>query len=781
MKRLALLLAAILVLETPASVLAAENIEEAAEEALIEADTDDISVCSYDPTIIEEAPIIGGARINTVYAGWGTKAMLAEADEKAQQLVAELTTDSMSDIEKAFVLAKYMNENVTYGVAEGYEKYYGQTAYEALIVGESVCAGNAAAYNMLTYYAGLDTIYITSSKAKHAWDEILLDGKWYYVDAQNAQCYDTFFMAADSCADGSYNYGDAETYEDFAHNPYDYLHDPQECSSTLYEGIKYTTLVPVEGKTGYYTYALDWDTFKKNLTTAGIDYEKVVSGEKLISKSLSGLKVTLSADEIELGENIRDYLTVVPVFECTYESGNSRKTEGSPVTDYTVEGSLVNGSSSFTISYTYEGVTKTTTVKVTGVGPAAASVELLQKEVSCTNGTVYVPETKDQAILTDTEGTEYTVDVKWDEAYRTAYDPEETGEQSFILTGEAVLPDSVSNRNNISLTVTREVTILATDRVLTIKNSVDSGSYYKSFQVTLSTEEEGSSIYYDLDQSGYKFYDGPVSIIGQENSIVTHTLKVKATKKGYLDTEEEYNYELVIGESDSGVADLQTVLHLVKGEKKNILENYSQYNNSKAIKENQITLSSTDGKVAAVSKKGIVTGKKAGTATVTIYRAGQQIGCFEVIVDLPSFSAKKYTIIKGDSMEIAIANTSISSDEISYSIPEKAENYAYFGNGILVGKAKGSVKITALIHGKRYTTTVKVEEPKISKSEILLKAGKSKSLKLSGCSRKDVTWTSSDEEVATVVNGRVTAIGSGEAEITAAVDDHTYTCYVTVE
>ena len=45
---------------------------------------------------------------------------------------------------------------------------------------------------------------------------------------------------------------------------------------------------------------------------------------------------------------------------------------------------------------------------------------------------------------------------------------------------------------------------------------------------------------------------------------------------------------------------------------------------------------------------------------------------------------------------------------------------------------------------------------------------------------KTVTWTSSDENVATVVNGVVTAVAGGEAVITAQVGEFTATCTVTV-
>lgn len=45
----------------------------------------------------------------------------------------------------------------------------------------------------------------------------------------------------------------------------------------------------------------------------------------------------------------------------------------------------------------------------------------------------------------------------------------------------------------------------------------------------------------------------------------------------------------------------------------------------------------------------------------------------------------------------------------------------------------------------------------------------------------EITWSSSDEEVATVVNGKVTAIKAGTATITASAGENiTDTCEVTV-
>lgn len=65
-----------------------------------------------------------------------------------------------------------------------------------------------------------------------------------------------------------------------------------------------------------------------------------------------------------------------------------------------------------------------------------------------------------------------------------------------------------------------------------------------------------------------------------------------------------------------------------------------------------------------------------------------------------------------------------------------------------------------------------------------MKVGESERLELSGNGviiLEGVEWSSSVESVATVENGRVQAVGAGEAAITASYNGAAYTCSVTVE
>ena len=105
---------------------------------------------------------------------------------------------------------------------------------------------------------------------------------------------------------------------------------------------------------------------------------------------------------------------------------------------------------------------------------------------------------------------------------------------------------------------------------------------------------------------------------------------------------------------------------------------------------------------------------------------------------------------------------------------------------VAAGTATITVKTTD--GGKTATCKVTVTAPGITlnKETLTLKAGASETLKatVTGVTDKTVVWSSSDTKVATVVDGKVTAVAAGTAEITATVGsgDNAIqaTCTVTV-
>lgn len=78
-----------------------------------------------------------------------------------------------------------------------------------------------------------------------------------------------------------------------------------------------------------------------------------------------------------------------------------------------------------------------------------------------------------------------------------------------------------------------------------------------------------------------------------------------------------------------------------------------------------------------------------------------------------------------------------------------------------------------------YTTIAEAKNPTLSSRQYLMKAGETHTLRLEG--GKAVRWSTSDDAVATVKNGKIKAEGIGTARITCLANNKkTYTCYVRV-
>lgn len=102
---------------------------------------------------------------------------------------------------------------------------------------------------------------------------------------------------------------------------------------------------------------------------------------------------------------------------------------------------------------------------------------------------------------------------------------------------------------------------------------------------------------------------------------------------------------------------------------------------------------------------------------------------------------------------------------------------------------KGTATVTAAVDGKTASVKITVNIPlqalTMNKTELTLRKGASEKLTVSfepeDADEKTVTWTSSDSDVASVKDGKVTALKGGTTVITAKAGDKTATCTVKVE
>ncbi len=179
-----------------------------------------------------------------------------------------------------------------------------------------------------------------------------------------------------------------------------------------------------------------------------------------------------------------------------------------------------------------------------------------------------------------------------------------------------------------------------------------------------------------------------------------------------------------------------------------------------------ITWMSSNPLIATVSSNGVVTGKKAGTVTITAKAFGKSVAKTIKVVE-PSLKVTGSTSLYRGKTTTLKATTSYST-KVTWT-SSKPSIATVSSNGVVTGKKAGTVTITAKAFGKSVTKTIKVVEPslKVTGSTSLYR-GKTTTLKATTSYSAKVTWTSSKPSIATISsNGVVTGKKAGTVTITA--------------
>lgn len=203
--------------------------------------------------------------------------------------------------------------------------------------------------------------------------------------------------------------------------------------------------------------------------------------------------------------------------------------------------------------------------------------------------------------------------------------------------------------------------------------------------------------------------------------------------------------------------------------------------------ETSVAWSSSDTSVATVSD-GKVSALKAGTATITATAEKASAKCVVTVTD-PTFTISldknEAALFIGETLTLNA--TASDGNEYNYVWISSDATVATVTNGVVTALAEGSATITAKCYALTATCVITVSEEDvfliISNDNAEIKVGKTLTLTavLTDGSTPPLTWSSSDETVATVNDGVVTALQAGTTVITvSAGDELTNTCNITV-
>lgn len=217
-----------------------------------------------------------------------------------------------------------------------------------------------------------------------------------------------------------------------------------------------------------------------------------------------------------------------------------------------------------------------------------------------------------------------------------------------------------------------------------------------------------------------------------------------------------------------------------------------------------VTWSSSNGDVATVSG-GFVVAQGVGTATITAQAGGKSATCTVTVrpqpvpVDYINLDKQYLTLGLGEKGKIVATVFPDEADDKTVTWSSESPSVATVdSDGTVTAIAEGQAYIYArasngagaycnvIVKGKEEEGHIAVESVTLGTDTLTIEPGDTRALTATvfpdNASDKTVTWTSSDETVATVDEyGTVTAVAPGIATITAKAGDMTATCSVTVK
>lgn len=240
----------------------------------------------------------------------------------------------------------------------------------------------------------------------------------------------------------------------------------------------------------------------------------------------------------------------------------------------------------------------------------------------------------------------------------------------------------------------------------------------------------------------------------------------------------------------SGVSVSTTPVKLKIGETHSLNATVSPITSSQGL-----TYKTSNKKVAAVSSKGVITAKKAGTATITVISGKEKSKPIKVTVSKPAPTgiknvASTKTLQKGKSFTIKPKVTPIGAEaKFTYSTSDSKVATVTKAGKVTAKKAGiATIKVKAGSKTVECKVTVTAPAPKSIKNistKKTLKVGKTLTLKPKFSptgAEAIITYTSSDETVATVnSSGKITAKKKGTATITVKAGKISKKCKITVK
>ena len=440
-----------------------------------------------------------------------------------------------------------------------------------------------------------------------------------------------------------------------------------------------------------------------------------------------------------------------------------------------------------------KGGTCTITCKNSGGQSAFCKVTVVQKvtgitlnrsSISIYTGKAYTLKAKISPSTATNKG------VSWSSSNSKVASVSSSGVVTGVSKGTAVIIAATVDGGFIakcSVTVTKKVDVTAVRLNKTNISLNKGGQYLLDATVSPSNASEKGIIWSSNNTKVAKVSSsGLVTAVGNGAAVIT-----ARTRDGGFTAKCTVNVRSLV----TGVRVSPVECTLAKGQSRTLIANVFPED---AANRN-VKWVSSNSKVVSVNSKGVVTGLRSGTATITATTVdgGYSSSC-DITVYIPvtgiRLSSTKATVAKGSTILLTskVYPADASNNSVRWS---SSDNSVVSVNsaGQVTGKKVGTAVVTVSTVQGNYSdnciiTVVQLAEKiELDYSSLTLYAGKTKTLgakiKPSTTTNQTIIWSSSDKSVAKVDSkGRITAVGGGTATIKATSGDRktAATCTVTV-
>ena len=217
-----------------------------------------------------------------------------------------------------------------------------------------------------------------------------------------------------------------------------------------------------------------------------------------------------------------------------------------------------------------------------------------------------------------------------------------------------------------------------------------------------------------------------------------------------------------------------------------------------AATNKNVTWSTSNANVATVSD-GVVSAVASGKATITVKtEEGEYSATCEISVTTPvtgiSLDKTEAALTKGQTLTLTASIAPADADNKTVTWRSSNTKVASVSEGgVVTALSTGTTTIYAISEDGEYSATceISVTTPvtgiELDITEVTITEGETVTLAATilptDADNQGINWSSSDEAVASVAEGVVTAVAAGEATITVMTEDggYTATCVVTVE